>query len=295
MKIGLYNLEPNIVNTAMMKDSTYHKAKGDEAEIYNPLFREIYHDIYSFSIFKYTDKGYVTNEMIKGGSGFDIKSKLDPEIEVCDYDWSLYPKCDYSIVWFSRGCIRDCPFCIVRQKEGYISPVEPKNLNPNGKYIRIQDNNFFANPKWREAIKQINEWGQPIDFSGGINARILTKEICLILLSLKYQKSKDKSTIKKIKIAWDNPREDIIPQLKEILKYIKPYRLMCYVLIGYWSSKEEDLYRVEELRKLGIDPFVMPYNKRVRYEMDFSRWVNFKAIFKSVKWEEYKNDESKIY
>lgn len=29
MKIGLYNLEPNIVNTAMMQVSTFHKEGGD--------------------------------------------------------------------------------------------------------------------------------------------------------------------------------------------------------------------------------------------------------------------------
>ena len=33
MKIGLYNLEPAIVNTAMMQVSTYHKLNNDD--IYN--------------------------------------------------------------------------------------------------------------------------------------------------------------------------------------------------------------------------------------------------------------------
>ena len=34
MKIGLYNLEPNIVNTAMMQVSTYHKLNNDDIYIY---------------------------------------------------------------------------------------------------------------------------------------------------------------------------------------------------------------------------------------------------------------------
>ena len=34
MKIGLYNLEPKIVNTAMMQVSTYHKSLGDDIYIY---------------------------------------------------------------------------------------------------------------------------------------------------------------------------------------------------------------------------------------------------------------------
>lgn len=157
MKIGLYNLEPKIVNTAMMQVSTYEKERGNGIEMYSPLYHNTYDKIYAFSLFDFTDKGYATPDMITGGTGFDITSRLPREIEKCDYDWSLYPDCDFSIIWFSRGCIRKCPFCVVNQKEGYIHPVKTKNLNPKGKYIKVMDNNFFANPKWRESIDQLLE------------------------------------------------------------------------------------------------------------------------------------------
>lgn len=99
MKIGLYNLEPHIVNTAMMQVSQYHKQKGDTVMQYSPLYHNIYDKIYAFSIFDFTDKGYVRPDMIKGGTGFNIQSKLPSKIEECDYDWSLYPDCNYSILW----------------------------------------------------------------------------------------------------------------------------------------------------------------------------------------------------
>jgi len=35
------------------------------------------------------------------------------------------------------------------------------------------------------------------------------------------------------------------------------------------------------------DPFVMPYDKENIYQKRFTRWVNHKAIFNSVKWEDY--------
>ena len=286
MKIGLYNLEPKIVNTALMQVSQYHKDKGDEVEMYNQIFKSTYDKVYAFSIFDYTDKGYVSKEMVKGGTGFDITSKLDEEIEKCNYDWSMYPKCDHSIIWFSRGCIRTCPFCVVPDKEGVIHSVEPKNLNPNGKYIKIHDNNFFANPKWREAVKQLKEWGQPVEFECGIDIRILKKPHVEALNSLKQEKQ--------IKLAWDNPKEDLSIKFKEAIAYgLKPYKLMCFVLIGYWSTPEEDLHRVETLRKLKIDPFVMPHNKKDRYQKDFARWVNHKAIYRTVKWEDYKKNPAR--
>lgn len=147
MKIGLYNLEPKIHNSAMMQVSQYHKQQGDQVEIYSPLLHDTYDKVYAFSLFDFTDKGYVRDDMITGGTGFDIQSKLPKEIEECDLDYSISPSCDFSMIWFSRGCFRKCPYCVVNEKEGNIHPVEPKNLNPNGKYIKVMDNNFFANPE----------------------------------------------------------------------------------------------------------------------------------------------------
>ena len=46
MKIGLYNLEPNIINTAMMQVSQYHKEQGDQVETYYPLYHNYYDKVY---------------------------------------------------------------------------------------------------------------------------------------------------------------------------------------------------------------------------------------------------------
>ena len=279
MKIGLYNLEPAIVNTAMMQVSTYHKLNNDDVYIYSPLFHDEYDKIYAFSIFDYTDKGYVRDDMITGGTGFDIKSKLPVEITKCEYDWSLYPDCDYSILWFSRGCIRNCPFCVVREKEGYIHSVEPLNLNPNGEYVKVMDNNFFANPNWNDSVDYLLGLGQKIDMQG-FDIRIFNESQGEALSQLKHRKA--------FKFAWDNPRDNIDDKIELLLDYIKPSNLMCYVLIGYWSSPMEDYRRVMHLwEKYKIHSFVMPYDKFNRYQKDFSRWVNNKIEFKSCTWEEY--------
>lgn len=279
MKIGLYNLEPAIVNTAMMQVSTYHKLNNDDVYTYSPLFHDEYDKIYAFSIFDYTDKGYVRDDMITGGTGFDIKSKLPVEITKCEYDWSLYPDCDYSILWFSRGCIRNCPFCVVREKEGYIHSVEPLNLNPNGEYVKVMDNNFFANPNWNDSVDYLLGLGQKIDMQG-FDIRIFNEDQGEALSQLKHHKA--------FKFAWDNPRDNIDDKIELLLDYIKPSNLMCYVLIGYWSSPMEDYWRVMHLwDEYKIHSFVMPYDKFNRYQKDFSRWVNNKIIFKSCTWEEY--------
>ena len=281
MKIGLYNLEPKIVNSAMMQVSQYHKQQGDTVEMYSPIYHNTYDKVYAFSLFDFTDKGYVRPDMICGGTGFDIKSKLPKEIEECDYDYSIFPNCDYSIIWFSRGCIRQCPFCIVHDKEGHIHTVEPKNLNPQGKYIKVMDNNFFANPNWGGAIEMLLDWNQPVDFQG-FDIRIFNEEQGEAIKQLKFHKT--------FKFAWDNPRDNIDDKLDLIVDCIPHRRLMCYVLIGYWSTHEQDLYRIRHLwDDYGIDPYIMPYNPQDPYQKKLARYVNNKVIFKTRTWEEYQD------
>ena len=50
-KIGLYNLEPNIVNTAMMQVSSYHKSIGDEVYIYIAHYSMILMIRYMLSVY----------------------------------------------------------------------------------------------------------------------------------------------------------------------------------------------------------------------------------------------------
>ena len=245
---------------------------------WNPLYD--YDKVYAFSMFTWTDKkSFVTPDMICGGTGFDIQSKLPKAIEDCNYDWSLFPDCDFSMVWFSRGCFRNCPFCVVRQKEGNIHPVKPKNLNPNGKYIKVMDNNFFANPKWKSSIRQLLKWNQPVDIQG-FDIRIFNAEQGEALNRLKHYKN--------IKFAWDNPRDNIDDKIEELLEYVKPRKLMCYVLIGYWSTPEQDLERIMHLwDDYKIDPYVMPYDKTDPNQRMMMRWCNNKIIFKTRSWQSY--------
>lgn len=194
-------------------------------------------------------------------------------------DYSLYPEYDGSLQFYSRGCIRHCPFCLVRDKEGYICPVEPVQLNPNGKYVEVLDNNFFANPKWREAVDDILRIGHPVKLHG-VDVRIMDEEQAAALNRMKHVGS--------IHIAWDLPKMDLRPQLEAMIKHVKPYRIMCYVLIGFNSTIEQDLFRCRTLKQYGIMPFVQPYrdfeNQHIprQYEKDLARWANNKWFFKSM-------------
>ena len=276
MKVAIHSLEPKVENTALMQISNFHKKQGDSVEWYSALFHHGYDKIYCSSIFQFTNKNSVTPKMICGGSGFNICSKLPPEIEACDYDYSIYPNCKKSYLWFSRGCIRNCPFCVVPTAEGKIHPVEPKQLNPNGEVIYVMDANFFANPKYPEAIKHLKDLGQHVDFQQGIDVRIFNDKQGKALTDI--------SIYKQIRTAWDDPKDDLTKHLKSLAQYIPKTRIMVYVLIGYWSTKDEDLMRVTKIDALGMSPFVMPFNRKDQYQRDFARWCNGRA---GCAWEDY--------
>ncbi len=278
-----------------MKISSYHKANGDDVDWYSPVMDMLDTDIfYESKIFTFSPEYqyYPTNaKIIRGGTGVDIKSKLLEEIEeITDLDYSLYPSCDYSIQFLSRGCINKCPFCVVPAKEGVIHQSQQFNLNPKGKWIMLLDNNFFACKEWRENLKILKSYNQPVDFNQGIDLRILTEEMAEAVSQLK---------IKTIHCAWDNylDKDYVLKGLRLLTKYVKPYKITCYVLVGFESKHitKHDLERVMTLKELGVNPFAMGYqdfnnhNYTVpRKVKDFCRWVNHKATFKTVKWEDYK-------
>jgi len=97
--------------------------------------------------------------------------------------------------------------------------------------------------------------------------------------------------LKQIYFAWDIPTKVMEEYVKKGILLLKDWmplsRIAFYVLVGFNTTPEQDLYRVETLRNLGVDPFVMPYEKSDPYQKRFARWVNHKAIFKSVKWKDY--------
>ena len=99
--------------------------------------------------------------------------------------------------------------------------------------------------------------------------------------------------LKPIHIARDLPQIDLPDKLREVTKYIKPYKIYCYVLVGFNSTPEQDLFRLRRLKELKILPFVQPYrdfnNKRTpsNYENDLARWANRAWLFKSMDFMDY--------
>ena len=289
MKIGLIDVDGhNFPNIALMRIASWHRSHGDTAEMAVPMY-EHYDRIYASKVFTFSpdfnELEYDCDEFIKGGTGYDIKSRLPEEIEAhTGLAYDLYPQYPFSVQFYSRGCIRHCPFCLVHDKEGGIHSVEPMAWNPKAEWIEVLDNNFFAAPNWREAIADLRKQKLPVKFHG-VDVRIMDEEQAAALNSVKMKGY--------IHIAWDLPQLDLTSRLEAMTKHIKPYKIACYVLVGFNSTREQDLHRLNTLKRLGILPFVQPFrdydNNRqpTQYEKDLGRWANRAWLFKSMNFEDY--------
>ena len=290
-KIAVYDVDSKIPNLALMKISQYHKQMGDYVEMYNPIWLNTYDKIYASTIFNYSDKSnLIPEKMVIGGTGYDMKINLPQEIENCDPDYKLY-NYPHSIGFTMRGCRFVCKFCVVPEKEG-----KPKSnntideiwTNRKSDFLVLLDNDFFGNPDWKERIEEIKFYNLKVNFSQGLNIRIITEEQAKALASVKFRTLSGKS--KRVHFAWDRFKDEkLIDKGIDICfdAGLKPDQMVFYILIGFDSTPEEDMYRAMKLKALGCNPYIMPYNKKDIYQKRFARWVNHKAIFKTVEWKDY--------
>ncbi|MEW8993093.1 radical SAM protein [Clostridium sp.] len=293
MNIGLIDVDGhNFPNLALMKISAYHKNKGDDVEWFFGFNQ--YDKVYMSKVFTFTDDfNTVINasEIVKGGTGYDLKNILPEEIENMYPDYSLYRINDVAYGFLTRGCPRGCNFCIVKDKEGQCSMkvADLKSFWSGQKEIKLLDPNLMACKDWKELLCQLIDSKAWIDFTQGIDIRLMTKEKVEMINKLK---------VKMLHFAWDNYEFNTYEKLKEIRPLLKfnHRKLGVYVLTNFNTTFEQDLDRIYKLKDLGYDPYVMIYEKwnAPREIRLLQRWVNNKIIFRSGNAETYEEYNSKI-
>jgi radical SAM superfamily enzyme YgiQ (UPF0313 family) len=144
-RILLVDADSKIPNLALMKISAWHKEHGDNVALLRGsqiVLSDKPDKVYASIVFKknahaldHLSSAYPDINIDIGGSGYDLKKELPSEMENMKPDYSLYPEYDYSIGFSSRGCFRDCHFCVVPIKEGMFRKVNhPENwYNPEYK------------------------------------------------------------------------------------------------------------------------------------------------------------------
>ncbi len=295
MHVGLIDVDSKIPNLALMKLSAWHKERGDSTELLTP------DDVFKGqNLFIKPDKLYAAvvfreNRRIGlrlawlgadvGGTGWWLFKSLPSEIEKIRPDYDLYG-IDYGMGFLSRGCIRNCQFCVVPRKEGAIRDVAwPDEIaNPKSKELILLDNNFLASPLWREKSQQIIDRGYKVDFTQGMDIRLVDQEKAEYLATMKHRK--------RIHFAFDHIglETEVRAGIELLLKAgIHHDRLSFYILVNFNSTFEQDLKRIAILDEYGVNAFVMIYNKAGASQKikHLARWCNKYQTKKSCRFEDY--------
>lgn len=318
MRIGLLDFgNQKMPNLALMKLSAFHKSQGDSVVLGNFLPSQV-DKVYCSVLFSWDKReaakltGIFPNIEF-GGTGWDIHKKLPAAVEVMSPDYGLYTgeylytklkgirdgskryeKADMLVkAGIGRtdiGCIRTCPHCLVPAAEGSLRKVASLSdiLNPASNNLLLLNNNLTAQEDCLDLLGEIRDRQIRVSVTQGIDVRMVTPEIAKGLSEVKLLG-------RQLHYSWDYPNHEnaIFGGIEILSKCVSIWKQMCYCLVGYNTTWEEDVFRFRKLTETGVDPFIMLYNKgdgkadtRLRH---FARWVNARIYKVCPDFEQYTN------
>jgi len=304
----LIQADGSFPNLALMKLSSWHKRRGDQVYYANLKIgrRSLYkgrlerlktvsygkpNRIYVSVVFSWNsgvpkaiEAMHPDAEVIAGGYMYDPSKKLPQEVEHTCPDYAMYGL-DYSLGFTSRGCNRKCPWCYVWRFEGSIEEWSPLEEFVRHRKVILLDNNFLQSPRWKEKLLKLIAWRCKVCFSQGLDIKLVNDKVAQLLSKLSFWNHN--FTRRQLYFAWDNLKEEKwIRRGIETLKAHGVSQPMFYVLCGYNTTLEDDLYRVERLLDWGCDPYLMLYNRwEIRHPPELRRLARYinRRIYKRYK------------
>jgi len=294
MKILLVNVDSTIPNLALEKLRVYYEQQGDKVyqiqdESLLP-FIDAYDKIYVSCVFDYNKHRCRKWKGIAeiGGSGYILKKHLPVNIE------KIKPKINLGFA--TRGCIRNCYFCIVPKKEGKIHVVSDIYDLWDGQTrdILLLDNNILAAPEhFFKIAGQLKKEKLRVDFNQGLDHRLLTDKICRELFSLSY------CGAGKIRFAFDHIsyRKSVKRALKIMRRNgLKDWQTRWYIYVGVEDDVENVLERINILRDVKQLVFVMK-DVKVRNNPELARicvWSCHVWAYATVPYLEYTENKQQF-
>ena len=280
---GKYGKFPNI---ACGKIYGFHKMQGDE--IIYPYKSENVDRLYISTIFSWTKPHIprliesfkpIAKEIIVGGTGYDYRSKLPPEIEEVDPKWTyeMYG-IDYGIGFTIRGCHVGCSFCVVPRKEGikeYRVARVSDLINPKSNHIVLLNNNSFADIGFFEDVEEIKERNLTVNWNQANDITLLTPKHAEAVSSVEFRNfagnhkmlhfacdqmvKRKRDPVTNEWVSYDMLK--VVPEKIKMLQNfgVKPYQLTFYMLIGFDTTLEEDMARFNMLNDCGANVYAMMF------------------------------------
>lgn len=141
----------------------------------------------------------------------------------------------HRIIFASRGCDRQCPYCAVWRIEGFINSCEHTR-------IILWDNNILQSPHWHEVFDELIELGKWVDFNQGLDARLITDDVAERL---------SKMRLLCVRISYDH---DAIRA-----HGIRRRSILVYTLYNFQDDPDNFFSRVKDVLSWGAVVYPMRY------------------------------------
>jgi len=236
-----------------------------------------------------------------GGTGtFDFTIKLTDEVDDLEEDFSLYPENDEMIGFTSRGCIRNCKFCYVRRKEGFLYKYRSwqrivKTAEKYGlKKVRFLDNNFLANDHCEDTMQGLIDANVNCSFNEGLDIRLIDDKKAELLSKLRYYPSEFIFAFDDI--AYLPIMNKQYPILRRYIK--KDWKIKFYCYLNPDMPLIATVKRLEWARKNKALIYIMKdkscYSSTYKnFFRDLCSWANAPGIYKNYTFMEHMKHKTK--
>ena len=315
MKIGLVDIDGHAKkkkrgatiypNLALCKIARWHKMHGDDVEWASPIFH--YDRVYMSKVFNFSPDDttiYDADEVIRGGTGYNIESKLPDEIDRIQPDYTIYPNVpnDTAYGFLTRGCPNKCRWCVVPRKEGHIRPymdVDEIAIEGRTKLVLMDNNILAAGDYAKEQVQKIIDRGYRVDFNQALDARLVTDEWARLLAQVHWLEHN------RIRFGCDTHKQ--IEDCERAMEMISGYGFKgeyflytmlndnfqeCYERINHWweRMREARANHTGNWVYAYAQPYRDPDNPRrpiPQWQKDMAGWVNKKAHFVAHSFDEF--------
>ena len=204
---------------------------------------------------------------------------------------------DYSIGFLTRGCIRQCSFCVNKGERSILPYSELDDfVDESRPFIYLWDDNFLCYKNWKELLQKLIDRGKPFQFRQGLDERVLNDERAEMLSKAPYHGD--------FIFAFDQwkDRELIERKLKIWRKHCPSRTTKFYLFCGYELTADDDdkiftdvyylFRRIQILMGFGCLGYVMRHADYENHRLgniytQIARWCNQPQFYKKMSFEQF--------